>query len=253
VAVRQRPSRGAPGQHFLRSSRLAAELVLDAGIAPGDLVVDAGAGTGVLTRALAGAGARVVALELDPALAATLRGRFGADVAVLELDAREFAWPQEPFSVVANLPFAGSLAILSRMLDPAGGLRSADAIVQWELAHKQCAVWPSTARSTCWRAWFELAISRRLSRAAFAPPPSVDAAVLRVTRRERPLVRVADHRAYRRFLEDGFGSREPVARGLRRWLTPRQVRKTAAVAGFDPHARAWDLDARQWAKLFALL
>ena len=103
-----------------------------------------------------------------------------------------------------------------------------------------------------WRAWFELEISRRLSRTAFAPPPSVDAAVLRVTRRARPLVPVTEHRAYRRLLEDGFGSPEPLARGLRRWLTPRQIRKLATTEGFDPHARARDLDAVQWAKLFAL-
>ena len=72
----RRPARAARGQHFLRSSRLAAELVREAGVAAGDVVVDVGAGTGLLTRELAAAGARVTALELDPALAADLRRRF---------------------------------------------------------------------------------------------------------------------------------------------------------------------------------
>ncbi len=253
MAVRQRPPRGAPGQHFLRSSRLAAELVADAGIAPGELVIDIGAGTGVLTNALANAGARVTAVELDPALAADLRRRFAdRGVEVVEADARDWRWAREPFSVVANLPFTGSGAILGGLLaDPATGLRQADVIVQWELAQKQSAVWPATLRSTYWRAWFELAIVARLSRSAFSPPPSVDAAVLRVSRRASALVPPSEHRSYRAFLEEGFGAQDRLSRALRRRISPRQFKRLAAVLGFDPDARARDLDARQWARLYA--
>jgi 23S rRNA (adenine-N6)-dimethyltransferase len=140
--------------------------------------VDIGAGTGVLTSALADAGASVVALELDATLAARLRQRFGErDVAVVEADARHWNWPREPFTVVSNLPFAGSGAILSSLLrDPGTGLEHADVIVQWELARKHAEVWPTTLRGAYWRAWFDLAIVARLSRSAFAPTPSVDAA-----------------------------------------------------------------------------
>jgi 23S rRNA (adenine-N6)-dimethyltransferase len=214
--------------------------------------VDVGAGEGAVTAALVDAGARVLALELDPVLAADLRRRFGEAVEVHETDACACEWPREPFSVVANLPFAGSLAILSGLLDPVGGVRRADVIVQWELATKQSAVWPSTLRSAFWGAWFELDIRRRISRTAFAPPPSVDAAVLRIGRRAQPLVQPFERRAYRRFLAEAFVSREPLTRALRRRISSRQVRRIAVVAGFDPHARARDLDARQWASLYAV-
>jgi 23S rRNA (adenine-N6)-dimethyltransferase len=254
VAVRGRPARAARGQHFLRSSRLAEELVRSAGFGPGDLVVDIGAGTGALTRALVESGARVLALELDPLLAAELRRRFRrAAVTVVEADAVEWRWPGEAFSVLANLPFAGSSAILGRLLqDPGRPLVRADVIVQWELAAKDAALWPATLRSTYWRAWHDLAVTRRLSRAAFAPVPRVDAAVLRVTRR-REVVPAAEHERYWRFLTSAFGSNASLARALRPQLSPVELRRLADVLGFSVDARPRDLDADQWAGLYAHL
>ena len=253
MAVRQRPTPGAPGQHFLRSSRLAAELVRDAGIAAGELVVDVGAGSGVITEALLASRAHVIALELDAALAAALRDRFaGRDVEIVEVDARRFEWPNERFSVVSNLPFAGSGEILASLLrNPGTGLRQADVIVQWELARKHADVWPATMRATCWRAWFDVAIVGRLSRQAFQPPPSVDAAVLRISRRASPLLPLAAHGDYRSFLAGAFEARVPLGRALRGRVSPRELRRLAAVLGFDQAAHPRDLDARQWAGVFA--
>jgi 16S rRNA A1518/A1519 N6-dimethyltransferase RsmA/KsgA/DIM1 with predicted DNA glycosylase/AP lyase activity len=109
VAV-SRPARGAPGRHFLRSKRLAAELVAEAEIARGDLVLEIGGGTGMLTKAIARTGAGLVVIERDRALAAQLRNRFAhlAAVEILEEDATEHDGPGQPFTVVANLTFAGS-------------------------------------------------------------------------------------------------------------------------------------------------
>jgi len=252
VAVRQRPERDARGQHFLRSSQLAAELVRDAGVKPGERAVDIGAGTGVLTRALVDAGASVTALELDPLLAAGLRGRFAErDVRVVEVNACGWTWPQERFTVVANLPFAGAGAILDSLLrDPSGGLCQADVIVQWEFAAKHSAVWPATLRSIHWRAWFDVTVAARLARCAFTPVPSVDAAVLRLARRAEPLVPVDAHAPYRRFLADAFHARGPLARALRGKVTPRELRRLASVLGFDASSYPRDLDARQWARVF---
>jgi len=212
---------------------------------PGTLVLDLGAGRGALTRALADAGARVRAVELDPAALEELQRRFGSDpgVEVVEGDATLVPLPAEPFAVVANLPFAAGTAILRRLLgDPRLRLTQLDAIVEWGLAEKRSAVWPSTQLSCYWSAWYELAIVRRIPRAAFAPPPGVDAGVLRAVRRDEPLVPVTDAPHYLAFLRRGFS--EP--RGLRR-VIPRGALRAVAFAN-DANAR--DLDARQWAALY---
>lgn len=253
MAVRRRPARGAPGQHFLRSSRLASALVRDAGVARDDLVVDVGAGHGHLTRALADTRAQVLALEIDPTLVARLHRRFEAfaNVTVLEVDARTWPWPERPFSVVSNLPFSGSGQIVGHLLrDPRVRLERADLIVQWEFAKRITAVWPATLRGTYWQARFELTIAGRLGRNAFSPPPDVDAAVLVVRRRPRPRISPEDHEHYWQFVADAFRNQAPLEKALRPRLTPRELRRLSAVLGFAPQARPRDLDARQWSELY---
>ncbi len=240
------------GRHSLRSRAFADELVRDAGVESGTLVLDLGAGGGVLTRALADAGARVRAIELDPAALRQLRARFGRDprVEVVEGDATTLPLPREAFAVVANLPFAAGTAILRRLLgDPRLPLARLDAIVEWGLAAKRAAVWPSTLLGCTWGAWYELRLVRRVPRACFAPPPSVDAAVLRATRRPEPLVPPAQAVAYEALLHRAFAAQAPLDRIFSRGL----VHRAAHELGFDRHAAARDLDARQWARLYAVV
>jgi 23S rRNA (adenine-N6)-dimethyltransferase len=238
------------GRHALRSRAFAEELVRDARVAPGTLALDLGAGGGVLTRALADAGARVRAVELDPTALRQLRSRFDADlrIEVVDGDALSVRLPDEPFAVVANLPFASGTAILRRLLgDPRVPLAQLDAIVEWGLAAKRTAVWPSTLLGCTWGSRYELRLARRVPRACFAPPPSVDAAVLRATRRPKPLVPPAEAPRYEALLHRAFATQAPLDRILPRGV----VHRVAHEHGFDPQAAARDLDARQWARLYA--
>jgi 23S rRNA (adenine-N6)-dimethyltransferase len=240
----RRDSRRGSGQHFLRSSKLAAELVRAARIGPDDVVLDIGAGTGLLTQALAGRARRVVAVEVDPELAAGLRRRLRG-VEIVEADARNAELPTEPFKVVANLPFEGSTAILRRLLDPAVPLTTADVILQWETACKRAAVWPSTQVGAYWGAWFELSVARRLPRCVFSPVPGVDAGVLQIRRRSEPLLPGGERRAYAAFLERGF------RHGVRAVVSPRALKRLEAELGLERGARPRDLDVLQWTKLYA--
>jgi 23S rRNA (adenine-N6)-dimethyltransferase len=158
---------GPRGQHFLRPD-VARQLVAAAGVRPDDLVLDLGAGTGVLTALLAARAARVVAIERDPKLARRLARRMPANVSVHERDLADLWLPHRPFRVVANLPFAGSNRVIRRLLARGVPLLGADLVVELGVA----------------RRWIErsprCSITRRLDRTCFVPPPSVDAAVLRI-------------------------------------------------------------------------
>ena len=253
----RRARRRSSSQNFLRSGTLVRELVRDAGVAPGDVVVEIGAGGGRLTQELALAAARVYAVEIDPVWAARLRERFAATgtVRVVEHDFTTWRLPAEPFTVVANLPFSGSAAILGRLLDdPAVELRRADLVLEWGAACKRARVWPSTLRGAYWGAWYEFSIARRLPGVLFEPAASVDAGVLTARRRPRPLVAAEDAVAFSAFVRAGF---RPGARDLRGALSSfasrRELNRLLDRLGALRDASARDLDGHQWASLFALV
>lgn len=107
-------------QHFLRSPRLALKLIGHSNLKKRDLVLDIGAGSGVITVALAKRVREVWAIEPDPATAKKLRANLEkyqiSNVRVIEQDFREINLPTEPYKVFANPPFHLSAEILYKLL-----------------------------------------------------------------------------------------------------------------------------------------
>ena len=197
-------------------------------------MLDIGAGSGRLTGELERTGARVRAIELDSALAATLRRRFAAArrVEIIHGDALAAPLPREPFRVVANLPFGSTTAVLRRLLDdPQVPLTRADVIVEWDLARKRAAVLA------------EHAARRLLERLVRAGPRAAAAAgVLRtssngtlVVGMVRPVhVEAADRTRFREFVRSAFD------RGLPKG---RLAKPACRDLGVPPRAAARELDA----------
>jgi 23S rRNA (adenine-N6)-dimethyltransferase len=157
-------------------------LVEDAAIRRGDLVLDVGAGRGALTVPLVAAGARVIAVELNPARIKELRSRFqGPPVTVVHADATDLRLPRSPFHVVANPPFAISAALIRRLVAPGSRLVTATVVVPRYMAER----WASQRHygAARWATTFDVAVGRVLPRRAFRPAPPGQTAVLRIVRR----------------------------------------------------------------------
>ncbi len=148
-ARRRRPSTQWLGQHSLKNHKLAASLVHGTGISSSDLVVEVGAGDGILTKELVRLAGHVLAVELDPTLAIILVKRFADDPNLLIIagDFLDLPLPAQPFRVFGNIPFGSTTRILRHLLDPtrAGTLR-ADLIVERGVAIKRAE--PRTATSS---------------------------------------------------------------------------------------------------------
>ena len=165
-------SRREWGWHRL-AEEWAARVVAAAGVRPGELVLDLGAGHGALTGHLVQAGARVVAVELNPRRAGVLRERFPG-ITVVQADALSMPLPRRPFRVVANPPYGISAPLLRRLLASGSTLSAADIVLQRAVARRHAAT--VTRR-------FTLTVGVSLPRRAFLPPPDVDSAVLVIRRR----------------------------------------------------------------------
>jgi 23S rRNA (adenine-N6)-dimethyltransferase len=174
---------GRWGWHQL-DKRWARRLVEAADVGPGDLVVDVGAGAGVITSELVRAGASVVAVELHPRRIELLRRRFaGCRVTVVRADAMDLRVPRRPFMVVANPPFGVTTALLRRLTAPASRLERASLVLPAWAATRWAAGRGAGGASS--KRIFVCSLGPRSPASAFRPSPPADPAVLLVARRGR--------------------------------------------------------------------
>jgi 23S rRNA (adenine-N6)-dimethyltransferase len=243
-------------QNFLIDPRAIDALVAGSGVGEGDLVLDIGAGNGLITAALARRGARVAAVEKDPALARRLRTKFASEpgVTVVEEDVLSATFPAEPFQVVANIPFGITTQILRRLLGArTPALTRADVIVQAEVARKRARAGrgAGTLLNACWEPWFEFFLGARIPAAAFRPRPRVDAAVLAARRRDQPLLGPAFEREYVEFVSGAFtGARPSVWSAVSAAIPRARFAEVAAAQGFAADAMPSALEVNDWVALF---
>ncbi|WP_129662481.1 rRNA adenine N(6)-methyltransferase family protein [Phytoactinopolyspora endophytica] len=195
------------GIHILRDHAVVRRLIRSASPGTEDLVLEFGAGTGVLTSAIADTGARVIAIERNPSFVRRLERRFelSDNVRIVQVDAREAPLPRRQYAVVANIPYAISTSLLRRLLTPAEtSLEAADLVVEWGFAKRVTADQPRDYEIAWWQLRYQISIVRRIPRRSFSPEPSVDSAHLAIRRRSSVDGRTLDARsrelraAYRR-------------------------------------------------------
>jgi 23S rRNA (adenine-N6)-dimethyltransferase len=159
----------------------ARRLVASASIRRGDLVLDIGAGAGVITVELLAAGARVVAVELHAGRAHLLAERFGDAVTIVRQDAADLRLPTRPFSVVASVPYAVTSPLLRRLTHSGSRLVSAHLVVQAQAAARWSSA--SAPAATRWQRTYAASLGPVVPRRAFTPPPRVPNRVLVLRRR----------------------------------------------------------------------
>ena len=244
----------ALGQNFLLDEQLLDRIARVPGDLAGRAVLEIGPGPGGLTRALLRAGARVTAIEMDrrcvPALG-ELAAAFPGRLRVVEDDAMKIAHDalmNEPYAVVANLPYNVGTALLVRWL---GGeawpprWTSLTLMFQQEVAQRIVAAPDTSAygRLTVlaqWRAAARLAM--KVHRSAFTPPPKVMSAVVHIEPAAQPAGVSA--RVLERVTEAAFGQRRKMLRQSVKGL-PGAVEALDRV-GIDPQRRAETLSVAEF-------
>ncbi len=200
------------GQHFLRPASV--ERLLGA-IAPepGDVFLEIGPGRGALTLPLCARVARVVAVELDPRLAAELRARAPRNLEIVVGDALVVdlaSLVPAGGRVAGNLPYSISSPLLRRFFAMRGRVRDLHVMLQDEVA-RRIAAEPGSKEygilSVLFGLHADLSIPLHFPPGAFVPPPKVASAVLRAVFLREPRSAVPDPGGLQRLVQTAFSRR----------------------------------------------
>jgi 16S rRNA (adenine1518-N6/adenine1519-N6)-dimethyltransferase len=258
-----RPTK-ALGQNFVHDANTIRRITRIADLAPGEVVLEVGPGLGSLTLGLLDEGARVVAVEVDPRLAAalpeTIRARapgLANDLTVIARDARRLDTRLDPppTALVANLPYNVAVPVLLHLLELLPSIRHGLVLLQSEVADRLAAppgsrVYGGPSVKTAWYARAERAGA--VPRSVFWPVPNVDSGLVRLVRTEPPPLPAGVDRAdVFAVIDAAFAQRRKMLRSaLAAWAGSAAAAESVLVrAHVDPRARAETLDVAAFARL----
>ena len=250
----------ALGQNFLIDDNILGVILGQLGCQPDDVVLEVGAGLGVLTAALSGVASQVHAFEIDkslgPALDATLAGHPNVSLHFEDvLKASIERLDPAPTLCASNLPYSVAGPFVIEALQRLPSMHRYCLMVQREVADRMAAG-PGTKAYGTLSVWVGLYAriirSRQLSRSIFYPQPRVDSTLIVLERRGQDGLPAADVVVLREVVQAAFGQRRKtlvnaLSAGLQ---VPREwAAGTVGSLGLNPDVRAERLEPGQFVRL----
>ena len=259
-----RPRKGL-GQNFLVDESALRRIIAAADLSSADFVIEIGAGPGTLTRLLGEQAGRVLAVEIDSDMVNILRNVLAEvrNVDIIQGDILFFSIEKllddagltadEPYKVVANLPYYITSAILRHLLE-AGRKPSCLVVTVQEEVAKRIVAKPGkmSLLAVSVQLYGVPKIVARIPAGAFYPVPKVDSSVLRIDLSDKPTVDVEDVSWFFAVVRAGFSARRKQLHNVlsRRLALPgEEVKAALSRSGIEPSRRAQTLTLSEWARL----
>ena len=245
------------GQNFVTDPNTIRRIVAAAKLDGTETVVEIGPGLGSLTLGLLEVANKVIAVEIDPKMAAELESTIetrapGTDFTLVRNDAMKVTeLPAQPSALVANLPYNISVPVLLHFLEQFSSIQKGLVLVQAEVAHRLAATPGSKIYGipSVKLAWYaDSYLAGNVGRNIFWPVPNVDSALVFFAKREVALgdeeLRLATFAA----ADAAFGQRRKTLRqALADWAgSPAEAERILIAAGISPQARGEELDVHQF-------
>lgn len=261
------------GQHFLTDHHVARRIVDSVSPSRDEVVIEIGPGKGALTSLLAERSGWVFAVEIDPALVEELRRAVQAEnLTIVEADALEVDWEelieegksklsrreQPHVRVVANLPYYISTPLIERLLSVGRRLFDMTLMLQKEVADRITSE-PGGKEygylSVMVQYYSEAEKLFEVPASAFAPPPRVRSAVIRLRVRERAAVEVGDEVKFFKLVRAAFAQRrKTILNNLKAAAKTldvhTDVESALEAASIEPRRRAETLSLAEFAALY---
>ncbi len=247
------------GQNFLFDPAILDRIVKAGEVGPTDTVLEIGPGAGSLTRQLARAAARVIAVELDQRLLPVLEYTTGdlPNVTLVPGDILQIDLEQNlnfQYKVIANIPYYLTSALIRHLLEASIRPSLLVLTVQREVAERLCAAPPEMSLlAVSVQFYGQPRLVGHIPAGAFYPAPDVDSAIIRIDLFEPlPLSGAAADKFFE-VVKAGFSQKRKqikntLSSGLR--LKSSQTETLLHKAGIDPTRRAETLTIEEWLTLY---
>jgi len=245
------------GQNFLADHNALLKIVRDAGVGPGDRVLEIGAGLGSLTRVLAAQAGRVVAIEIDrnlfPVLEAVTAEFSNVELVqgdILEIPP-ETLFTEDGYLVVANIPYYITSAVIRHLLE--AEVRPARVVltIQREVAERILNLdGKMSLLSLSVQVYGKAELGSQIPAGCFYPVPGVDSSVLIIDVDEKPKLSAEDLESMFRLAHAAFHQKRKMLRNsLQSLLGDERVSQVFADADLDPRSRPETLSLEEWIRL----
>ena len=255
------------GQNFLTDHNILTKITETADLSKEVNVIEIGPGIGSLTQYLLEEAAEVMAFEIDKSLIPILEETMAPydnftlvseDILKVDLlsEIQKFKNPNLPIKVVANLPYYITTPILMHLIESKIPFSEFVVMMQKEVADRIAAS-PKTkaygSLSIAVQYYMEASVAFIVPRTVFIPAPNVDSAILKMVRREEPLVEVEDEEWFFKTMHSSFVHRRKTLMNNMQAAFGKEskpeIEKLLAQAEISPTIRGEALSIEEFAKL----
>jgi len=241
-------------QNFLKSPKFVLSLIEQSDISKDDIVVEIGAGKGIITKQLSLKCKKVIGIEYDYNLATKLREKFSDldNIEIVKEDFLKYELPKFPYKVFSNIPFNMTADIVIKLLESGNPPLSTYLILQDKAAGRFIGnpVATNSQTSILLQPFYDMGIITRISRNEFSPVPNVNAVLAKFIKKENPLVDSRSKKEYRDFIIYGFNQwKSTVLSAFKEVFSYKQtkiIRNNLKLEDLKPT----ELTLQQWLGLF---
>lgn len=269
------------GQHWLHDDASLSAMVEAGEVRPTDTVVEVGPGLGTLTKKLVAQAEQVIAIELDPVLAANLqynicrrhpeldsgskevspwipdqvRNDKTPNLTVVHENVLEFDFSKikSGYKVVANIPYYLTSNLIRTLLEASNPPSVMALLAQKEVAERIVAKpGQMSILSVSVQFYADAKLLQVVPAELFTPPPKVDSQIIQIKRHNKPLFTDVDVDQFFKVVKAGFSEkrkklRSSLSGALK--ISKDEVDSWLKQAGINPDARAQELTLNDWHKL----
>jgi len=244
------------GQHWLFDDSSLEAMISAGDVKAGDVVLEVGPGLGTLTIKLCRVAKRVIAVELDDSLAASLPDKVKSNnLEVVHQSILDFDYSSLPsgYKVIANIPYYLTSNLLRKLLEAENKPANISLLIQKEVAERVVASpGKMSILSVSVQFYADAELCEEVPAKLFTPPPKVDSQIIKISPRPQPLFTDVSEKDFFKVVRAGFSEkrkklRSSLSGGLQ--ISKDQADETLKNAGISQNARAQELTIEDWRRI----